>query len=129
MVTILLVEDEKLLLDVLERTLINYFPDCKVVKAANGYEGIEALKTQQVSVVITGLMMPRLDGFKLASYAQQYHPEIPVLVVSGLLLDRLGDPFNVEDIKSRLSQLNVKGWLSKPFIAKDFRDLLHTYIS
>lgn len=90
MKTILLVEDDKFLLDCLEKMLIEYFPDAEVSTAVNGYEAIEKLKTQQVSLVITNLMMPRLDGFELAAYALKHCPKIPVLVVSGLLLDRLG---------------------------------------
>ena len=114
MQTILLVEDENLLLDGLEKMLIEYFPDVEVTTAANGYEGIEKLKAQQVSLVITNLMMPRVDGFELISFVNNHFPDMPIVVISGMLNNNRGRK-SKKTTEERLRKLNVNCWLGKPF--------------
>jgi CheY-like chemotaxis protein len=56
-----------------------------VYEASDGVEGLEVLQHHpDISVVVTDIAMPRLDGIGFAREARQQHPELKVLFVSGL---------------------------------------------
>ena len=57
----------------------------QVYQAADGQEGLEMLERHpDISVVVTDIAMPRLDGIAFASKARRLHPELKVLFVSGM---------------------------------------------
>jgi two-component system cell cycle sensor histidine kinase/response regulator CckA len=57
----------------------------EVYEAADGVEGLEVLGDHpDISVVITDIAMPRLDGIGFARQARREHPDLRVLFVSGL---------------------------------------------
>jgi len=56
----------------------------EVYQAADGVEGLEVLEDHpDISVVVTDIAMPRLDGIGFAHQARQLHPDLKVLFVSG----------------------------------------------
>ena len=56
-----------------------------VYQAADGVEGLEVLRDHpEISLVVTDVTMPRLDGLNFASLARQMHPNLRVLFVSGM---------------------------------------------
>lgn len=59
--TILLIDDEPELLEMLERSLIE---DFRVLKATNGQVGLELLRKEHPDLVICDIMMPKLDGME-----------------------------------------------------------------
>ncbi len=62
-VTILLVEDDPLLLTVLRELL--EFGGHSVVTCVNGREAVQQLSVTQIDLVITDLSMPEMDGLEL----------------------------------------------------------------
>ena len=60
---VLIVEDVPDILKLLDATLS--FKGYRVVTAQNGQEALEAIKQERPSLVITDIMMPKLDGFGL----------------------------------------------------------------
>lgn len=64
---VLLVDDERILLRVMEHALHALRPDWEVLVAASGEEGIELLRTQGADVVVADIMMPGMDGMGLLS--------------------------------------------------------------
>ena len=57
----------------------------EVYEASDGVEGLEVLAHHpDISVVITDIAMPRLDGIGFARQARRAHPGLKVLFVSGL---------------------------------------------
>jgi len=60
---VLIVEDVPDILKLLEATLT--FKGYRVVTASNGQEALEAIQRERPQLVITDIMMPRLDGFGL----------------------------------------------------------------
>ncbi len=57
----------------------------EVYAASDGVEGLEVLERHpDISVVVTDIAMPRLDGIGFAEQARQAHPDLKVLFVSGL---------------------------------------------
>ena len=57
----------------------------QVYEASDGVEGLEVLgRHPDISVVITDIAMPRLDGIGFARQARRDNPDLKVLFVSGL---------------------------------------------
>ena len=82
-----------------------------VYQAANGEEGLQVLEEHpDISVVVTDISMPRLDGVAFANRARQMHPALKVLFVSGLQRpppkeEFLAKPFPARALVSALHHL------------------------
>jgi two-component system, cell cycle sensor histidine kinase and response regulator CckA len=81
--TILLVEDDEVVLRVALRTLVR--SGYKVVSAMNGRDALEVLEKHRwdISLVVTDVVMPVMTGSELAARLAQTAPEIPMLFLSG----------------------------------------------
>lgn len=56
-----------------------------VYEASDGLEGLQVLADHpDISLIVTDIAMPRLDGVAFASRARLLHPELKVLFLSGL---------------------------------------------
>lgn len=51
-------------------------------QASNGQEAIEIIKYDTPHIVITDVVMPKVDGIELAQYIQKNYPSIKILVLS-----------------------------------------------
>jgi DNA-binding response OmpR family regulator len=79
---VLIVEDVPDILKLLEATLT--FKGYRVVTARNGQEALQCLQQERPALVITDIMMPRLDGFGLV-HRIRINPEtreIPVIFLT-----------------------------------------------
>ncbi len=57
----------------------------QVYRASDGVEGLEVLREHpDISVIVTDIAMPRLDGIAFASQARRIQPDLKFLFVSGL---------------------------------------------
>src|SRR6266566_4166201 len=54
-----------------------------VLTAANGYDAIRVLGDNWVSLLITDITMPGIDGFEVARQAKVMRPDIKVIYLSG----------------------------------------------
>jgi two-component system, chemotaxis family, protein-glutamate methylesterase/glutaminase len=80
-ISVLLVEDSPVALEILDRLLASS-PDIKVVgKARNGKEAIDLIPKLQPKVICTDLHMKEMDGLELTKQVMANHPR-PILVVS-----------------------------------------------
>jgi CheY-like chemotaxis protein len=91
--TILLVEDEEVLRDVTCRILTA--AGYKVIVAADGLDalGVAATHPEHIDVLLSDVVMPRLNGPQLAEQLLAKHPSTRVLLMSGFaepILDRGG---------------------------------------
>lgn len=82
-----------------------------VYRASDGVEGLEMLhRHPDISVIVTDIAMPRLDGIKFASQARRLHPDLKVLFVSGMQRppaseEFLAKPFPARALVSALQHL------------------------
>src|SRR5918994_2180061 len=83
MAKILVVEDDSrgryLICEVLRRE------GYEVAQAADGTEALEIVLTERVNLVITDLVMPKLNGFKFLEQLHSINRQIPVIFVTGYL--------------------------------------------
>ena len=89
--TILLVEDEILLREGIQEILeANGY---KVIGAADGAEALEWLDQVPVTLVISDLVMPNMDGMEFVQRVRVRFPDLPIIIASGspgTVMSRLG---------------------------------------
>jgi CheY-like chemotaxis protein len=87
MPTVLVVDDEFGIVDVLETILID--EGYRVLIACNGKQGLESLATERPDVVLLDFMMPILGGAEMlaAMMAERAYRHIPVIMTSSLAED------------------------------------------
>lgn len=79
--TILVVDDEPELCQALSRLLQR--SDYNVLTAGDGEEAIEVLRDNDIPVVLTDLMMPKMGGVELLKAAKVVSPATEVVIVTG----------------------------------------------
>jgi DNA-binding response OmpR family regulator len=82
--TVLIVEDEFAIADLLEMALTD--EGYRVVRAANGRQGLERLAEDWPDLVISDFMMPVLDGAGLVQAMRQSERqrEVPIIIMSSM---------------------------------------------
>lgn len=79
--TILLVEDEELLRAGVQEVL--EIQGYKVITAPDGEQALACLAAEPIDLIITDLVMPKMDGIDFVKQLRQIKPDLPVIVVSG----------------------------------------------
>jgi len=114
--SVLLVDDEIFLLDLMEEMLST--KGYKVVRATNAESALELLKSTSVDLMISDVVMPGMDGYQLATEVEKLYPEIKIQIVSGysegysdslknekLHERRLMKPFETKQLLGRVREL------------------------
>lgn len=78
---ILVVEDEQFVRDLLRKVLAQR--GHTVLTACDGVEALEMLAAEPVDLVLTDVVMPRMEGFELLCRVKREYPGIPVIVLTG----------------------------------------------
>jgi DNA-binding response OmpR family regulator len=108
---ILIVEDIPHILELLEITL--KFKGYDVITARNGDEALDYIQTEKPSLILTDILMPKLDGYALAQKVRS-NPDtsdIPIIFVSATFI-------TPEDKAFALS-LGAVRFLEKPIEASE----------
>jgi len=79
--TILLVDDEEALLDLLSDTLES--KGYNVISTTTPEDVLDILSKEAVDLLISDIIMPNIDGFKLANQVQEKFPDVKIQLVSG----------------------------------------------
>ena len=79
--TILLVDDEELLRAGVQEML--EMAGYAVISAPNGEQAMTCLTEQAIDLVITDLVMPKMDGVDFVQQLRRVRADVPVIVVSG----------------------------------------------
>jgi CheY-like chemotaxis protein len=107
---VLIAEDDKILLKILTTIMGKFGDKFSVIPVRDGKEAIEVLKQEPVSVLVTDLQMPRVDGLNLLAYVREHHPDLPCFVMSAHgtpqmraklpkdLLRFFHKPFDIDDL-------------------------------
>lgn len=103
---VLIVDDDELFLDIIKQGMQNYKSQFQVLTASDGDEAIEVLKREYISVLVTDLVMPKLDGLELLAHMTRSHPATPCIVMTGY-----GSPA----IKKRADRGEILSYIEKPF--------------
>lgn len=113
---ILVIEDEKFVIDSIERFLTS--SGYEVHKAMTRQEAVEALDAQPYHLIITDIMLPHLGGFDIIDYVRSKEDikATPILISSGMdreifemtrnyADDYLAKPYDIEDLLTKVKDL------------------------
>lgn len=101
---ILLIEDEEIMIDLLQRKLTR--EGYEVLVARDGDEGLKTMREMRPDLILLDIIMPKMGGFEVMEEINK-EPElkkIPVMVISNS-----GQPVELD----RAQQLGAKDWLIK----------------
>lgn len=106
--SILLVEDEEGLLEILRDSLVSagVFAHGEILTAENGLQGLEVFQKAHPQIVLTDLQMPKMNGQKMIEAIRALDAEVEIVVMTG---------FADLDIAIKMFQYNVAEFFSKPF--------------
>ncbi|MDQ0918353.1 response regulator [Paenibacillus sp. V4I5] len=79
---ILIVDDETVIREGIQRTLQNRFPEHKVHLAANAEQAVTLLRSHQIHIVLTDILMPGMTGLELMNMSRSRHPHVKWVVIS-----------------------------------------------
>ena len=115
---VLLVDDDQDMLLALEEGFQKYRENFSVLLAPNGKKAIESLKRSLVSLVVTDLKMPGMDGFEVLSHIMEYYPDIPVIIITGN---------STPEMERMAKEGGAVGYIAKPFLIENLaRQILTT---
>ena len=117
--TILLAEDEESIRDIAKAFLEMF--GFTVLEAVNGKEALEIYKnnTTEITLVVTDMGMPVMDGCQLFNELKKLNPELPIIVSSGY-----GDV----EVVARIGSDNIAGLISKPYNPDQLREVLKSVV-
>ncbi len=110
---ILIVDDE----ESVRETLADFFRllGYQSIVAKNGREALDLLEKQEVSLVISDIKMPVMDGIEMTKQVKSKYPHLGVMLISGYkpeyswdeivkagASDFITKPFNIEMIEKKI---------------------------
>jgi two-component system, cell cycle sensor histidine kinase and response regulator CckA len=119
--TVLLVEDEDPVRMFSARALRN--KGYKVVEAKSGEDALEKITSgaETVDLIVTDVVMPRMDGPTLVKEVRALHPDMKVIFISGYTEDafrkRLGDEGGIHFLAKPFSLTQLAGKVKEVMIA------------
>ena len=101
---ILIVEDEEIILDLLQKKLTEVGYEISV--ARDGEEGLRMIREIKPNLILLDIIMPKMGGFEVMEEMQKDRElkKIPVIVVSNS-----GQPVEID----KAQELGAKDWLIK----------------
>ena len=113
---ILLVENEKLTLDGIYRTLPwSELGVEQVHRAMNGVQGVQIAKEIMPEIIITDIKMPRLDGIGMARCIREFLPQSTIIFMSA---------YTEKEMFINAIEVLAFGWLEKPLNIADMAEMI-----
>lgn len=116
MYKVIIVDDEK---NIRER-MAKFLPwdefDFEVIGTAkDGLAALELVKSLEPDLILSDIKMPNIDGIQLAEQLHRHYPEVVTVFISS---------YNEFELAQKAIRFNVKGYLLKPVMKNDFRELM-----
>ncbi len=80
---ILFVDDEKNLLDSLERNLRSYSHKWSMKFAESAKDAIELMSDEQCDIIVSDYKMPEMNGLELLKYVKEKYPDTKRILLTG----------------------------------------------
>ncbi|RPH41794.1 MAG: PAS domain S-box protein [Desulfobulbaceae bacterium] len=113
--SILLVDDEEIIVDITSRMLARL--GFTVISARDGIEALELYlqHKKEIRLVLSDVSMPRMNGWETLTALRQISPDIPVILASGYSEEQVMDGAHPE---------KPQAFLGKPYGFKDLRNAI-----
>ena len=108
--TILLVEDEGMLLDIMQSHLRS--KGYRVIPAMDGQQAVDLYRAHgsDIALVLTDIGLPMLSGIEEFHKLKKINADVKVIIASG---------FFEPDVRMTLSAAGAKGFIQKPYVIND----------
>lgn len=107
---ILIIDDEMPIRRLLEKMFSN---DYEVLIAADAFEGLELLKKNNISLIISDQRMPGMTGVELFEKTRITYPQITRILLSGYI--------EKSDLQHALENELIHQFVSKPWSVKELK--------
>ncbi len=104
---VLIVDDDQEMLMALKEGLEKYDDTFSVLMAGDGMIAVEKLKQNTISLIVTDLKMPVMDGFSLLAHVMEKYPGIPVIIITG---------YSTPEMEKLAAKGGAVGYIEKPFM-------------
>lgn len=110
---VLFVDDDRILCRMIQKKFERFKNIFTALTAQDGLEAVEKLKENVVSLVVTDLQMPNMDGFALLAHLSEKYPDIPVIVQTG---------HSTPKSQKAVLERGAAGYIEKPFKPEDLSE-------
>lgn len=106
MKNILIVDDNQMIRTSLASYLTHQFQSDTVLTAEDGAQAIKIMDSVPLSLVLTDLEMPKVDGYGVIMHAKKHYPNMPVCIMTGSW---------TTDLRMLVHKLDLVPCIEKPF--------------
>ena len=118
MYTVVIIDDEPLIVEGLSRTMAWEKWNCQVTgTACNGKEGTELIREKRPDIVITDINMPKLDGLKMIAGLRSEFPDMQLIILTG---------YREFEYARQAIELGVSRFLLKPSKMNELEEAMET---
>ena len=108
---VLIVDDSDVIIETLQVCLKPYQSQFQPIFAQNGLEAMNLLEAHSISLVVTDIQMPVVDGLVLLAFIRERFPAMPCIVMTSY-----GDPEIKELVKNEIFRFLEKPVQIKPLV-------------
>lgn len=132
---ILVVDDERIVGDTLQKIIEKFGYACKT--ANSGLDAAKKIDQERFDVIITDIVMPKMGGMELLRKIKEDHPDIDVLMMTGYgteytftevikegATDFISKPFHNDEIEAKLHRIMRERKLTEELFYLSIRDSL-----
>jgi CheY-like chemotaxis protein len=116
--TVLIVDDDQNVREILKFGVENFCPDCDVEVAANGLSALRVLEneTRFFDLILTDNNMPGMTGLELAHQARNLQPKAHIVLMSGAAY--------TTEFRQKIRAARLNAFLQKPVPLPQIREIL-----
>ncbi len=115
-ITVLIVDDDQALRGTLK--LIFESLNCEVLVAEDGLKALDVIDKNKVSMVISDVRMPNMDGVSLLGAIEAKGLDLPVIIMTGFS----------DTTPEKIDEMNGVVLLEKPFSKKQLKEILDRFL-
>lgn len=102
---LLFVDDEENILSSMKRIFRG--SEYELFYANSGFEGLEILKKNQISMIISDMKMPKMSGIEFLEASREYAPDAVKVILSAYS--------DIDDIMKAVNKGHIQNYLTKPW--------------
>lgn len=118
-INILVVDDEQIVLDSIKKHLKSE-SECRVYTAPDVHTALSILKTIDIQIVLTDLMMPEIDGLELLKMLRDKMESIIAIMITG---------YATINTALQAQQLGAFDYIAKPFTREELKKVIRRAIA
>ena len=117
--TIVLVDDEEIVLTSIE-TFLSLETDYNIKTFISPEESLEFIKNNEVALVISDYLMPKMDGITLLAMVREINPVIPRIILTGYA--------DKENAIKAINEVGLFQYIEKPWDNDDLKLIIRNGI-